>query len=51
MARRDAQAGEGFCGLPATPVEARAGLHLWEEPCVSGARGSGAVFFSGCVLR
>lgn len=51
MARRDAQAGEGFCGLPATPVVARAGLHLWEEPCVSGARGSGAVFFSGCVLR
>ena len=51
MARRDAQSGEGFCGLPATPVVARAGLHLWEEPCVSGARGSGAVFFSGCVLR
>ena len=51
MARRDAQAGEGFCGLPAVPVVARAGLHLWEEPCVSGARGSGAVFFSGCVLR
>ena len=51
MARRDAQAGEGFCGLPATPVVARAGLHLWEEPGVSGARGSGAVFFSGCVLR
>lgn len=51
MARRDAQAGEGFCGLPAAPVGARAGLHFWEEPCVSGARGSGAVFFSGCVLR
>ena len=51
MARRDAQSGEGFCGLPATPVVARAGLHLWEEPCVSGVRGSGAVFFSGCVLR
>ena len=51
MARRDAQAGEGFCGLPAAPVVARAGLHLWEEPCVSGVRGSGAVFFSGCVLR
>lgn len=51
MARRDAQAGEGFCGLPAVPVVARAGLHFWEEPCVSGARGSGAVFFSGCVLR
>lgn len=51
MARRDAQSGEGFCGLPATPVVARAGLHLWEEPCASGVRGSGAVFFSGCVLR
>ena len=51
MARRDAQSEEGFCGLPATPVVARAGLHFWEEPCVSGARGSGAVFFSGCVLR
>ena len=51
MARRDAQSGEGFCGLPAAPVVARAGLHFWEEPCVSGARGSGAVFFSGCVLR
>ena len=51
MARRDAQSGEGFCGLPAAPVVARAGLHLWEEPCVSGVRGSGAVFFSGCVLR
>ena len=51
MARRDAQSGEGFCGLPAAPVVARAGLHFWEEHCVSGARGSGAVFFSGCVLR
>ena len=51
MARRDAQSGEGFCGLPAAPVVARAGLHFWEEPCVSGVRGSGAVFFSGCVLR
>lgn len=51
MARRDENAGEGFCGLPATPVVARAGLHFWEEPCISGARGSGAVFFSGCVLR
>ena len=51
MARRDAQSGEGFCGLPAVPVVARAGLHFWEEPCISGTRGSGAVFFSGCVLR
>ena len=42
--------GRGFCGMPAVPVVARAGLHFWEEPCVSGVRGSGAVFFSGCVL-
>lgn len=40
----------GLCGLPVLPVVARAGLHHWEEPCISGARGSGAVFFSGCVL-
>jgi len=32
------------------PVAARAMLHFWEEPCISGERGSGAVFFSGCVL-
>lgn len=42
--------GEGFCGMPAQPSLARASLHHWEEPCVSGSRGSGAVFFSGCVL-
>lgn len=40
----------GLCGLPVLPVVARAGLHHWEEPCISGTRGSGAVFFSGCVL-
>ena len=51
MARRDEVSGQGFCGLPAGPVVARAALHHWEEPCVSGTRGSGAVFFSGCVLR
>jgi putative pyruvate formate lyase activating enzyme len=33
------------------PVVARADLHYWEEPCISGTRGSGAVFFSGCPLR
>lgn len=43
--------GRGFCGMPTTPVVARAMLHQWEEPCISGTRGSGAVFFSGCVLR
>ncbi len=33
------------------PVVARAGLHFWEEPCISGTGGSGTVFFSGCTLR
>lgn len=41
----------GFCGMGAMPRVARAALHFWEEPCISGARGSGAVFFSGCTLR
>ena len=50
-ARRTETEGEGFCALPALPVAARAMLHQWEEPCISGSRGSGAVFFSGCVLR
>lgn len=42
--------GRGFCRMPEAPVVARAMLHQWEEPCISGTRGSGAVFFSGCVL-
>jgi len=33
------------------PVVARAGIHNWEEPCISGTRGSGTVFFSGCSLK
>ena len=41
----------GFCGMPAGPVVARAALHRWEEPVISGVRGSGTVFFSGCTLR
>ena len=49
-ALRTENAGNGFCGMPETPVVARAMLHQWEEPCISGTRGSGAVFFSGCVL-
>ncbi len=40
----------GACGVPATPRLARAALHLWEEPSISGERGSGTVFFSGCSL-
>lgn len=48
---RTEERGEGFCGMPATPVVARAALHYWEEPAISGTKGSGTVFFSGCVLR
>lgn len=40
----------GFCGMGETITAARAALHLWEEPPISGERGSGAVFFSGCSL-
>ncbi len=41
----------GFCGAPAEIMAARASLHMWEEPCISGEEGSGTVFFSGCPLR
>ena len=43
--------GHGVCGVGTLPKIARAGLHMWEEPCISGTRGSGAVFFSGCGLK
>ena len=43
--------GTGFCGMPAGLRVARAALHFWEEPVISGSRGSGTVFFSGCTLR
>lgn len=42
--------GEGRCRMPLEPVLARAALHHWEEPPISGQRGSGTVFFSGCSL-
>ncbi|MDO5405815.1 MAG: radical SAM protein [Eubacteriales bacterium] len=41
----------GFCGATSRITAARAALHHWEEPCISGFRGSGTVFFSGCTLR
>lgn len=41
----------GYCGQPAALRAARASLHLWEEPCISGEQGSGTVFFSGCNMR
>lgn len=41
----------GYCGQTANLTAARAALHFWEEPCLSGTKGSGTVFFSGCNLR
>lgn len=41
----------GFCKSPAEFRLARAALHFWEEPCISGENGSGTVFFSGCNLK
>lgn len=42
---------KGICGVDAGLKVARAALHFWEETCISGKRGSGAVFFSGCSLH
>lgn len=42
--------GNGYCRMPEAPVLARAALHQWEEPPISGTRGSGTIFFSGCSL-
>ncbi len=50
-AQRTKTSGAGFCGMPSVPVAARAALHLWEEPPISGTRGSGTIFFSGCPLQ
>lgn len=41
----------GSCGVNNKIIIARAALHFWEEPCISGKNGSGAVFFSGCPLK
>lgn len=41
----------GYCRQTAEITAARAALHFWEEPCISGTNGSGTVFFSGCSLR
>ena len=51
--RADRAAGQrGYCGVAGTKIKcARAALHMWEEPCISGKQGSGTVFFSGCPLR
>lgn len=49
-AERSERSGNGFCRMGTLPVVARAAAHMWEEPCLSGTRGSGTVFFSGCTL-
>lgn len=41
----------GFCGVTEQLKVARAFLHMWEEPCISGTRGSGTIFFAGCNLK
>lgn len=47
----DREKGPGYCGGGSLPRVARAAKHMWEEPPISGERGSGTVFFSGCSLR
>ena len=48
---KDRAVSMGFCASPEAFRIARAALHFWEEPCISGKRGSGTVFFSGCNLK
>lgn len=50
-AARTETSGGGVCAMPSLPVVARAALHHWEEPPISGRNGSGTVFFSGCSLK
>ena len=51
MCNVDREVTIGYCGVKDTLRVARAALHFWEEPCISGEEGSGAVFFTGCNLR
>ncbi|MEG0762947.1 MAG: radical SAM protein [Oscillospiraceae bacterium] len=48
--KQDRNKNKGLCGAGSSVRVARAALHFWEEPCISGTKGSGAVFFSGCSL-
>lgn len=50
-AKRSLTESDGFCGAGALPRVSRAAPHYGEEPCISGTRGSGAIFFTGCNLR
>lgn len=51
MCRADRSTASGYCKAPDGILASRATLHFWEEPCISGTGGSGAIFFSGCTLR
>ena len=50
-AERTSESGNGRCGMGEIPKVAKIMLHHWEEPCISGKNGSGAIFFSGCALN
>ncbi len=47
----DRSTGVGYCSMPDQIKIARRALHFWEEPCISGDKGSGTVFFSGCNMK
>ena len=47
----DRRKGTGYCGEGALLNITRAALHMWEEPCISGTKGSGTIFFRGCNLK
>ena len=51
MCGADRYSETGFCGCGIDIRAAKAWLHMWEEPCISGTNGSGTVFFSGCCLK
>lgn len=50
-AKRNSMSTLGVCKANGSITAARASLHMWEEPCLSGERGSGTIFFSGCPLK
>lgn len=49
-AKRYEDHGNGYCRMGILPKISRAAPHMWEEPCISGTKGSGTIFFTGCVL-
>ena len=50
-AQRTETQGNGYCHVGTLPMVSRAAAHHWEEPCISGTKGSGTIFFSGCTMR